>query len=150
MSDSENICVCCRHPIVDETIEGDMTLRVEYLIIDFKDLALGVDSKCRNCAVILDAIVTFVGDEDRSLMQLYIPVCIDLESQELRIDIGVDIYEDIVVLRYSGMSEHSTATLKLRVSKIFHAILSLPSLMSGTLESLDRFREILLRERLFV
>lgn len=101
MSDSENICVCCRHPIVDETIEGDMTLRVEYLIIDFKDLALGVDSKCRNCAVILDAIVTFLGREDRPFMRNNTSVFPNQRKQELVINIG----RRIEVIRYSGMSE---------------------------------------------
>jgi len=148
MSNSENVCVGCKHPIVDETIEGDMTLRVGTIYVYFKDLATGVDSKCRNCAVVLDAIVAHVGGEDRLLTQSIIWVDSSPICQELRIGIGTS--PAIAVLRHSGMSEHSIAMLELRVHKIFHAVLSLPSPMSGTSESLDRFRKTLLRKRLFV
>ena len=112
MSGSENICVCCKHPIVDETIEGDMTLKDGYIETDFQDLAMGVDSECRNCAVILDAIATHVRGGYRSSMQSKIGVYSSpWISQKFHINIG----DKIEVIRCSGMSKHSTATLELRV-----------------------------------
>ena len=123
MSGSENICVCCKHPIVDETIEGDITLQYNYIEADFKDLAMGVDSNCRICAVILDAIATHVRGGYRSFMQSKVGVYSSSSiSQEFRINIG----DKIEVLRPSGMSKQFTATLELRLHKIFHATLSLP------------------------
>ena len=148
MPDGENICVGCKHPIVDETIEGDMALADGYTEIDFKKLAVGEDSGCRNCAVILDAIVTFVEGEGRSFMPSHTCVGYDSERQDLTIEIESSKW--IEVIRYSGMSEHYTATLELRVHKILHAITSLPCLVSGTSKNPDRFREILLRKKPFV
>ena len=146
MFDSENICVCCKHPIVDETIEGDMTLKELYTSVDFNELSGGVDSGCRNCAVILDAISAHVWGRDRSFRQSMLSVHSSPISRGLVI--GQD--EKIEVIRYSGMSEHYTATFELIVRKTFHEILSLPSPVSGTLKNLDPFRKILLRKRLCV
>jgi len=101
MSDSENVCVGCKHPIVDESIEGDITLKEYDVRIDSKEMAVGVDSKCRNCAVILDAIVTFLGREDRPFMRNNTSVFPNQRKQELVINIG----RRIEVIRYSGMSE---------------------------------------------
>ena len=64
MSDSENVCVGCKRPMVDETIEGDSMLEDRPLHIDSKEMVVGARSGCPNCAVILDAITTFAGNED--------------------------------------------------------------------------------------
>ena len=146
MSDNENICVGCYHSIMDGTIEGDMTLKDGLTGVDFKKLAVGEDSGCRNCAVILDAIVTHVGGEDRSLMQSDMFVSSSPKRQALHIHFG----EEIEVIRHSGMSKHSAGTFELIIRKTSHAIQSLSTLMSGTSESPDRFRKILLRNRLFL
>jgi len=104
MPDSENICVGCQHPIVDEMIEGDMTLKDGHTFIEFKNLAVGEDSGCRNCAIIFDAIVTFAAGEDRSFDQfemigVYSPV--DIHVLIINFDFG----KKIEVIRHS-MSGH--------------------------------------------
>jgi len=146
MSDSGNICVGCKHPIVDESIEGDITLKDGFISVDSKKLTVGEDSGCRNCAVVLDAIVTFVGGEYQSSMPSKIRVYTNPISQKLFINIG-DQFE---VIGYSGMSEQSIGTPELIISKTFHAISSLQCQVSGTSKNAGRFRKILLRKRLFV
>ena len=147
MSESENICVCCHHPIVDETIEGDMTLKDGYAFVEYKNLAVGEDSGCRNCAIILDAIVTFVAGEDRSFMRSN-SMCV-YSHRDIHAFV-IDIGKNIEVIHHSGMSEHCTVTLELRVRKILHATLSDSTPTSGTSKCSDRLRDILLRKRLFV
>jgi hypothetical protein len=87
MSVSADVCVGCECPIVDQTIKGDLTLGEKYFTPVSKNLIVGSQSGCRNCAVILDAITTFAGTADWTTT---------------RCSIGIGVYENILAIKFSG------------------------------------------------
>jgi hypothetical protein len=109
MFDSAGVCVGCKHPIVNETIKGDMTLRYGHISINSKELVVGARSGCRNCAVIFDAITTFVGNPDPTSRHNIFEIFHSAHNGELKIAFG----ECIEVVRCTGNSDQFTSMLKL-------------------------------------
>jgi hypothetical protein len=99
MSVSADVCVGCKHPIVDRTIKGDLTLRERSFLAAPKSLVVGSQSGCRNCAVILDAITTFVGNEDWTSTKPSIRISPD------KLLLEIDFGEFTEVFRCIGMSD---------------------------------------------
>jgi hypothetical protein len=109
MFDSADVCVGCKHPIVDETIKGDMTLSFGRTPIISKELVVGARSGCRNCAVIFDAITTFVGNPDPTSISHIFGIWQSPHNGGLKISLG----ELIEVVRCTCNSDQFTSMLKL-------------------------------------
>jgi hypothetical protein len=109
MFDSADVCVGCKHPIVDETIKGDMTLRFGSVPINSKELVVGAHSGCRNCAIIFDAVTTFVGNPDPTSIHDEFVIWHSAYNGQLKITFG----ECIEVVRCAGNADQFTSILKL-------------------------------------
>lgn len=104
MFNGEDVCVGCKHPIVDENIKGDITLWGQNLQVDLEEVVVGARSRCRNCSVILDAVNTFVGTEDPSSIQRSLTIWPFLDRYEEHFLIQLHEEVEVEIVRRSGMS----------------------------------------------
>jgi hypothetical protein len=105
MSATKDVCVGCGYPIVDKTIEGDLTITDCHESIDPMKMEVGSKNGCRNCAVMLDAISTITRDEGQGKRLVFsISSLKQIRSIMIGSGEGFLSHSYMEIVRYAGTS----------------------------------------------